>query len=665
MRPESRTDSSAGHRCCYLSCTHNSSYTASSGNQVVQTTVPVAQGVFREGESVDVGISAKKQARDYFDSLLSNYISAAQNFDVFLEETVAVSDSIGRVLGASRGLAESSISSGDSVARACALTRKIGAWAINLDGTNDFIQCGNHTSLWSGSLTKFSFTCWVYATAGWDANTRYIVLHNTASNHGFGLFVHSSVANRLTFRIVDSGGIDNDCWYGSFQLNKWNFVACTYDKDLGSGNAKIFVNGTAGGSNTLTETITLASSLNLGGSTNDLQGILKDFRWFTTVALTTTEMDDIMNDSPSAPTPDYWLKMQEGTGNMIDAIGGLSATLNNGASWVQNSPSVFPSETINVIDSLARTLAKFISLPESVTSGDSVARTISFFRTLAESAISSGDSIARAVTNSRSLPESVSSGDTVDRIVGFPRALIESVISVADDVVRSVTNSRSLPESVSSGDSVARAIALFRAMPENVTSGDSVARFVTNNRSLPESVSVSDFVDRVIGFFRNLPESVSSGDSVTRAVTNSRTLPETVSSGDSIDRVIGFPRNLPESTNVSDQLDRSVTNSRTLPESVSVGDAVNRVIEFFRSLPENVGVSDQLNRSVSNDRSLPESVSVGDLVERFIALFRSNPESVNVSDQLDRAVTNSRTLPETVSSGDSVDRSYGVILYIA
>ena len=42
---------------------------------------------------------------------------------------------------------------------------------IGFDGTNDYIDCTDDATLWSKSLTKFSFAVWVYPTAGWDGSS--------------------------------------------------------------------------------------------------------------------------------------------------------------------------------------------------------------------------------------------------------------------------------------------------------------------------------------------------------------------------------------------------------------------------------------------------------------------------------------------------------------
>jgi len=73
----------------------------------------------------------------------------------------------------------------------------------------------------------------------------------------------------------------------------------------------------------------------LAGGGSDFQGNMRDFRWWTTKALTQTEITDVYNNSVNAPLPDYWLKMVEGIGNPVDRISGTKiGTLTNGAFWI-------------------------------------------------------------------------------------------------------------------------------------------------------------------------------------------------------------------------------------------------------------------------------------------------------------------------------------------
>jgi hypothetical protein len=224
-------------------------------------------------------------------------------------------------------------------------------WVVNFDGVNDIVNCQNDATLWSQSLTKFSFSCWIYPTAGWDGNFRWVVEHN-GSSQGFKCQISGDTANRIIFTIKNAGGTFIDSFNNTLQLNQWNFITCVYDNSLGSGNIKIYVNTVVGTNANLTEAINLSAALTLSESSTDFKGNMKDFRWYTTKALNTTEITDIYNNSGSAPTPNYWLPMNEGTGNPLDSISKTKVgTLTNGATWTADLvPTVDPYITVKYFD---------------------------------------------------------------------------------------------------------------------------------------------------------------------------------------------------------------------------------------------------------------------------------------------------------------------------
>src|SRR4029450_9986973 len=108
----------------------------------------------------------------------------------------------------------------------------------------------------------------------------------------------------------------------------WIHIVGVYDTTLGSANLKIFVNNVQGSqTGNLTETLNVPNvALRLGQpNTATPNAYYKDFRWFTNKALTQTEINKTFKNEPDAPTPDYWLKMNEGTGNPVDIITGTKS----------------------------------------------------------------------------------------------------------------------------------------------------------------------------------------------------------------------------------------------------------------------------------------------------------------------------------------------------
>ncbi|HTH21619.1 MAG TPA: LamG-like jellyroll fold domain-containing protein [Nitrososphaeraceae archaeon] len=215
---------------------------------------------------------------------------------------------------------------------------------ILFDGTDDYIDLTNDATLWSQSLTKFSFSVWIYPTAGWDTNFREVVYHSGGTNQGFKLTISGDTANKIIFTIKNATGTFINSYNTTLELNEWNFITCTYDNSLGSANLKIYVNAVVGTNADLTEAINLSATLKLGDTTTDFKGYMRDFRWWTTKALSQAEIDDLYEDAITSPNPDYWLPINEGTGNPIDNVSGTKVgTLTNGAAW-NTSALVIPDK---------------------------------------------------------------------------------------------------------------------------------------------------------------------------------------------------------------------------------------------------------------------------------------------------------------------------------
>jgi len=232
--------------------------------------------------------------------------------------------------------------------------------SLLLDGSNDYLDCGNQATLWSQSLTKFSFSFWIYPTTS-DATGRVMVEHGGGTAQGFRSSITGST-NSVVFNIYDSGAVLKQAFSVGITINTWNHIACVYDNSLGSQNVKIYVNKTVGGTTAnLTEALNKSAILTLSESTTDFQGNIKDFRWFTTKALSQTEINNIYDNLTTAPTPNYWLKMNEGSSTPVDSIGSLTTSLPNGGTWDGKSPDGFTGARLvlkwNIIGRISKSLS--------------------------------------------------------------------------------------------------------------------------------------------------------------------------------------------------------------------------------------------------------------------------------------------------------------------
>ncbi len=212
---------------------------------------------------------------------------------------------------------------------------------VHFDGVNDYINLGVQSGLWSNTaLAKFSFSFWIRPEIIYDGvNFREVVSRGWGGNYGFDLYYYTTLP-RLYFEVA------NAVWparvstvYSTAPVNpyQWYHITVVYDSTLGSQISKIYVDGllsTTQVTDVTGVTLNNTSTMTLGGVGGiDVQGNIKDFRWFQGVALTSSQALAIRNGAIT-PTPSYWLKMDEGTGNPTDSIGGsLTGTLTNGAAW--------------------------------------------------------------------------------------------------------------------------------------------------------------------------------------------------------------------------------------------------------------------------------------------------------------------------------------------
>lgn len=206
--------------------------------------------------------------------------------------------------------------------------------SVFFDGVDDYIDCSDDASLWSGTMTKFSFSVWMYPTD--IASTRDIVRHNTTGGGRFRSQIEPS-GNKFRFYVRNAAdSADGNSESAGLLSNQWVHLVGTYDNSLGSANVKIYINKVVGATTgNLTDTIPVNSyPLTLGGTNSFFKGFMRDFRFWKTKALTQTEINNVYDNSLSAPTPDYWLKINEGGGNPVDSISGTkTGVLSNGAMW--------------------------------------------------------------------------------------------------------------------------------------------------------------------------------------------------------------------------------------------------------------------------------------------------------------------------------------------
>ena len=221
--------------------------------------------------------------------------------------------------------------------------------AVHLaDSIDDYINCGNHSDLWSKPLNKFSFCIDVYPTnAVWDGSYRRIVQHNGGSAQGFELYLDAYSWHNIGFQIRDSSGGQHVVTSDDCIEYEWNRVVCSYDATVGGPNLKIWVNGVRGdgyktGEN-FTQTINNSAELRLGDSSDDLEGLIRDFRFWDDQSINDVEALELQEDINGFGSPlAYHLDFNERTGSTTkDRVSKTkTATLTNGTIWRVDAEAV-------------------------------------------------------------------------------------------------------------------------------------------------------------------------------------------------------------------------------------------------------------------------------------------------------------------------------------
>ena len=114
---------------------------------------------------------------------------------------------------------------------------KYGDYALDFDGTDDYVDCGNNPSL--NITDAITIEAWIYAGA-WQATTPIVYKDYSDNKIPYGLRINA--AGSFHWFSYDGGDLFTAIG-GSMQINTWNFVTVTFDKSLASENAKAYANG--------------------------------------------------------------------------------------------------------------------------------------------------------------------------------------------------------------------------------------------------------------------------------------------------------------------------------------------------------------------------------------------------------------------------------------
>ena len=218
--------------------------------------------------------------------------------------------------------------------------------ALNFDGTNDYVDCGNASSLnITGAIT---IEAWINADT-WNANSwgGTIVGKDNTSSSGFDL--RCGNGGMLSF-VVGVGGAWHEVLSGAVMSSgRWNYVAGVYD----GSTLSIYVNGVLAGQQSLSGSIGVSAlSLFIGNSpgfpTRVFDGKIDEVRLFNVARTQAQIQSDMCNTLTGTETGlvNYW-QFNNGSGTTLtDVVASSNGTLTNidaATCWVESYAMVVPA----------------------------------------------------------------------------------------------------------------------------------------------------------------------------------------------------------------------------------------------------------------------------------------------------------------------------------
>lgn len=223
---------------------------------------------------------------------------------------------------------------------------------ITFDGTDDYLDLGARTSLWSRTLTNFSYSMWVNPS----------LLTGNAYRSPFGVAEAGDASISLYFTniapfsgYVIGADVTSDDYAANAagrystnlcqNLGQWYHIVFTYSQSGTSAAVlKLYVNGILQSNvndwnDSMNEPLDISASTKalIGRfittqSSDSFNGSVQDFRWWNTTITDTDAMNVYLNNI-YAPVPSYWILMNDGPNSPVDTINGFTTTFVNGSSY--------------------------------------------------------------------------------------------------------------------------------------------------------------------------------------------------------------------------------------------------------------------------------------------------------------------------------------------
>ena len=211
--------------------------------------------------------------------------------------------------------------------------------ALSFDGSNDYVSVTDPGSNSILDVTNaITLNAWVKFTTIPDSSGSYIISKGADM---YDLLAYNADNGKITFYLTTSGGVKSLKTTDAYNDNNWHHIIGTYDKDAGSNNMKIYIDGLAVNSTTHTGTINADNNrLGIGiyGAANNYEwgGKIDDVRIYN-YARTQKQIVEDMLGSPKPvgaggnagqPAVAYY-KFDEGADNTCS--GGVNDACNSGS----------------------------------------------------------------------------------------------------------------------------------------------------------------------------------------------------------------------------------------------------------------------------------------------------------------------------------------------
>ena len=221
-------------------------------------------------------------------------------------------------------------SSANGTGMDCMVSGKYGS-ACEFDGVDDYVDVGNDISL--NITNAITYEAWIKPQSFIHTVSQVIV-----SKQSITSFLLYSTTGKPSFNLVGispGGYLTSD---NALELDIWSHIAMTYDKDGGTNNRKLYVNGI--NVKNITDTGAITSSLNSirigeGFGEREFDGSIDDVRIYNYARTQAQIMEDYSAGAGRKQPIGHW-KFDEGYGVTANnsGIGGsaLNGTLTNMAS---------------------------------------------------------------------------------------------------------------------------------------------------------------------------------------------------------------------------------------------------------------------------------------------------------------------------------------------